>query len=63
MNVSPEGVRVTNDELRDRMSLECTSVVMKRSRLRWFGHVERTGDGNWVNVRPGGEVLELQMMK
>ncbi len=21
---------------------------MWRDRLRWFGHVERTGDGNWV---------------
>ncbi len=54
LTVKPGGVRVTNDELRDRIGLKCTSVVMKRSRLRWFGHVERTGDGNWVNVRPEG---------
>ncbi len=38
-------LRVANDELRDRMGLECNSVVMQRGRLRWFGHVERTGDG------------------
>ncbi len=51
--------RVVNDELRDRMGLECISVVMQRSRLRWFGHVERMGDNNWVNVRLGGEVLRV----
>ncbi len=41
-------IRVANDELRDRMGLECLSVVMWRGRLRWFGHVEKMGDGNWV---------------
>ncbi len=35
------------------MGLEYISVVMQRGRLRWFGHVERMGDGNWVNVLPG----------
>ncbi len=30
------------------MGLECISVVMWRGRLRWFGHVERRGEGNWV---------------
>ncbi len=43
LTVKPGGVRAANDELRDRMGLECTSVVMKRSRLRWFGHVEDGG--------------------
>ncbi len=43
-----------NHELEDRVSLECISMVMWRGRLRWFGHVERFGDFNWVNVRPGG---------
>ncbi len=28
------------------MGLECISVVMWKSRLRWSGHVERIG--NWV---------------
>ncbi len=35
------------------MGLECISVVMQRGRLRWFGLVERMGDGNWVIVWPG----------
>ncbi len=30
------------------MGLECICVVMWRGRLRWFGHVERMGDGNWA---------------
>ncbi len=34
-------LRVASDELRDTMGLECISVVIRRSRLRWFGHVER----------------------
>ncbi len=44
------------------MGNECVSVVMWKSRLRWSGHVERTGYGNWVTVPPGGEMIELQMM-
>ncbi len=41
-------VRVSNYKLRDRMDLEYINVVMQRGRLRWFGHVERMGHGNWV---------------
>ncbi len=41
-------MRVAHDEPRDRMNLQCISVVMWRGRLKWFGHVERMGDGNWV---------------
>ncbi len=61
LNVGPGGevLRIANNELRDRIGLECISVVMQRDRLRWFGHVERMGNGNWVNVRPGGELSEL----
>ncbi len=44
----PRDVGVANDELRDRMGLECISVVIRRGRLRWFGHVERMGNGNWM---------------
>ncbi len=48
LNERPGGVRVANYYLRDRMGLECISEVMQRGRLRWFGHVKRMGDGNWV---------------
>ncbi len=45
VNVKPGGevLRDANDELRDRMGLEYISVVMRRGRLRWFGHVEKMG--------------------
>ena len=33
--------RKTNAELRRRMEVEDVTVVMKRSRLRWMGHVLR----------------------
>ncbi len=48
LKVKPRGVIVEKDELKDRMGLECISVVMQRGRLRWFGHAERLGGGNWV---------------
>ncbi len=39
----------TDDELRDGLDLECIlSVVMRKGRLRWFGHVERMDDSNKV---------------
>ncbi len=47
-------VRVANDALRDRMGLECISVVMRRGRLKRFGRVERMEGDNWMNARPGG---------
>lgn len=40
--------RATGENLRGRLGLECIGVVLRRSRLRWFGHVERMEDDNWV---------------
>ena len=34
-------------ELRDRMGLEAIGSVLKRNRLRWFGHVERKDKEDW----------------
>ncbi len=48
LNVRPRGLRITYDVLRERMDLECISVVMWRARLRWLGHVEMMEDGNCV---------------
>ena len=42
------GGRITGDELRGRLGLEDIGVVMRRGRLRWFGHVERMEENNWV---------------
>ena len=39
----------TNEELRNKMGLDCISEVIGRGRLRWYGHVERMDGDNWVS--------------
>ena len=39
--------KISCKELRSRLGLESIEVVMRRRRLRWFGHVERKED-HWV---------------
>jgi len=41
-------VRKKNEELRELLGLEPVSLVIKKSRLRWFGHVERKDDNDLV---------------
>jgi len=36
------------EELRELLGLEPVSLMIKKSRLRWFGHVERKDDNDWV---------------
>jgi hypothetical protein len=38
----------TNADLRKRIGVEPIGVVLRRNRLRWFGHVERKKDNDWV---------------
>ena len=40
--------RKKSEELRELLGLEPISLMIKRSRLRWFGHVERKDDNDWV---------------
>ena len=40
--------RITSKNLRERMGIEEIGIVVRRNRLRWFGHVERKADGDWV---------------
>ena len=40
--------RKSNIELRERLGVESVSEVVRRSRLRWFGHVERKSGDDWV---------------
>ena len=46
------GVSLKNNlataELCERMGVEAISDVLRRGRLRWFGHVLRKDDGNWT---------------
>ena len=40
--------RKSSEELRDRLGLVAIRDCVQRGRLRWFGHVERMNDDNWV---------------
>ena len=40
--------RKTSAELRGRLGVEVIEEVCRRNRLRWFGHVERKDDKDWV---------------
>jgi hypothetical protein len=40
--------RKTSSELRERLGVEAIGVVIRRNRLRWFGHVERKENTDWV---------------
>lgn len=33
--------RISSEELRQRMDVECVMDVIRRGRLRWYGHVMR----------------------
>jgi len=40
--------RKKSEELRNLLGLEPVSLMIKKSRLRRFGHVERKDDNDWV---------------
>ena len=40
--------RKKSEELREFLGLEPVSLMIKKSRLRRFGHVERKDDNDWV---------------
>ena len=50
--------RLSSEELRRRVGVEGIGTLLRRHRLRWFGHVERKEDTNWVkrctNLTVGG---------
>ena len=49
--------KITSVMLRERMGVEAIGLVVKRNRLRWFGHLERKDDCDWVK---GCTVLEVE---
>ena len=66
--------RKKSEELWELLGLETVSLMIKKSRLRWFGHVEWKDDNDWVKhcimwevegiredarKRPGGIVLRM----
>ena len=40
----------SSEELRQRLGIESMTEVVRRGRLRWFGHVERKDDNDWVKA-------------
>ena len=40
--------RLANEVLRREMGLENIIDVIRRQRLRWFGHVQRKNDAEWT---------------
>ena len=41
--------RCKSEELRKRLDIEEVADVVRKSRLRWFGHLERKEEGDWVS--------------
>ena len=40
--------RKRSDELLSRLGIECVEDKIRRARSRWFGHVERKEENDWV---------------
>ena len=38
-----------SEELRNRLGIESISGVMRQMHLRWFGHIGRMDNDNWVS--------------
>ena len=51
--------RKKSEELRELLGLEPVSLMIKKSKLRWFGHVERKDDNDWVKCCITGKLKEL----
>ena len=48
--------RLTYADLRKRFGIECIGDVVRSSRLRWFEHVERQIEEDWVKTVMSFEV-------
>ena len=42
--------RCKSEELRKRLDIEDVADVIRKSRLRWYGHFERKDEGDWVSA-------------
>src|SRR5664279_3901320 len=47
---------MSSEKVTQMLEIDSVSDVIRRSRLRWFGHVERQDDGNWMKAR---QLLEI----
>jgi len=40
--------RVPSKELRERLGMDDIISILQQNRLRWYGHVQRKKDADWV---------------
>ena len=40
--------RLPSKELRERLGVDDIAVILQQNRLRWYGHVLRKDDDDWV---------------
>jgi len=40
--------RLPSKELRERLGIDDIALVLQQNRLRWYGHVLRKEDDDWV---------------
>jgi len=40
--------RLLSKELRERLGIDDIALVLQQNRLRWYGHVLRKEDNDWV---------------
>jgi len=40
--------RLPSKESRERLGIDDTALVLQQNRLRWYGHVLRKDDDDWV---------------
>ena len=52
--------RVPSANLYSRLGIHCVADVVRRGRLRWFGHVERKSVDDWVKACRGVEVVGVR---
>ena len=52
--------RVPSKELRERLRIDDIILILKQNRLRWYGHVPRKEDTDWVKKCMEYEVVGLQ---
>ena len=49
--------RISSERLRSRLGIKGVTDVVRRGRLRWFGHVERKENEEWVSACRNMEVV------
>ena len=40
--------RLPSEELRERLDVDDIALILQQNRLRWYGHVLRKDDDDWV---------------